>query len=176
MRAQCGLPRGIGRLIPCGIGGRSLSSDAYWMENVWTWTYIPAYGRPLWFLFSMSFWCYSGALQILVVFCFSGVLPLRNCARRFTCWVPTWRSSPSGGHVADFVTEGVRTLLVFDAADIVSGAGGNWAGGPGGCWKSVRLMCESTHHVPSHPCQLITMHSMSTYLFQVFESVHLHRP
>ena len=74
-----------------------------------------------------------------------GTLPLRYCAGRFACRVPTWRL-PADGHVADLVTERgeeVGIVRVEHSAPAVlpgfeGGGGGDWISGPGGV-KRVRL-------------------------------------
>ena len=73
-----------------------------------------------------------------------------------SCFPGSHLASSPWSRVADLVTEGgedvglmhVAPCIGFgDDTDTVSrGAGGNWAGGPGGCSKSVRLNRETASY------------------------------
>ena len=39
-RSLCTLPGGLGRFLPCAIGGQSLQVKAHWAGEVWSWPYF----------------------------------------------------------------------------------------------------------------------------------------
>ena len=116
MRSLCMLPGGLRRFVPCSIGAnhcrlrqigwekcghgltsrpRESASEPFLNELLRLFRYPPGSGCAL----------------------LAGTLPLRYCAVRFACSVPTWRL-PETGHVAGLVTalvgvEGRLLLIVL---------------------------------------------------------------
>ena len=96
----------------------------------------------------MSFQSSFGTLLGLLLLFWGVLIPLRYCAGRFTCGIPTWRL-PVGGHVIGLVTHvsgGDAVLSAVLAAPGARGdAGVSWVRGPGGGVKRVRLNRKLLH-------------------------------
>ena len=142
MRSLCLLPGGLGRFVPCSIGAnhcrlrhigwekcghgltsrpRESASEPFLDELLGLFRYPPGSGCAL----------------------LAGTLPLRYCAARFACSVPTWRL-PETGHVAGLVTAdiGVESRVVDCADDAVP-----WVRGSGSGRPRVRLNRKTTAHL-----------------------------
>ena len=73
--------------------------------------------------------------------CLAGSLPLRYCAARFACSVPTWRL-PETGHVAGLSTADIDVEgRVVDCADEVV----SWVRGSGSGRPRIRLTEKLQH-------------------------------
>ena len=116
MRSLCMLPGGLRRFVPCSIGAnhwrlqhigwekcghghtsrpRESASEPFLNVLLGLFQYPPRSGRAL----------------------LAGTLPLRYCAARFACRVPTWRL-PVSGHVARLVA--IYCEAADDSGDEVS--------------------------------------------------------
>ena len=74
----------------------------------------------------------------------AGTLPLRYCAARFACRVPTWRL-PVSGHVARLVA--IYYEAAGDSEDEVPSSGGRWVSGSGPGRKRNRLNRKTPAHL-----------------------------
>ena len=110
MRALCGLPQGTGRFLPCGIGAnhcrlRHIGWEEWPRENS-----SVAFLNELLVLFMYRAIFFNALL--------SGVLPLRCCATRFACRVPTW-CLPFWEIVAGLITEGREEVGLVHVAPVL---------------------------------------------------------
>ena len=135
MRSLCLLPGCLGRFVPCSIGAnhcrlrhigwekcghgltsrpRESVSELSLDELLGLFRYPPRSGRAL----------------------LAGTLPLRYCAARFACRVPTWRL-PTSGHVGCLVA--AHSDAAGDRGDEVIGLGVHRVSGSGPVRKRFRL-------------------------------------
>ena len=153
MRSLCLLPGGLGRFVPCSIGANhSGLRHIGWEKCGHGLTSQPRESASEPFLDELL-----GAVSLpppgsgrdLL----AGSLPLRYCAARFACSVPTWRL-PETGHVAGLVTAdtGVEDRVVDCADEVVS-----WVRGCGLGRPRIRLNRKTPAHLlvsgdRSRPC------------------------
>ena len=143
MSSLCLLPGGLRRFVPCSIGAnhcrlrhigwekcghgltsrpRESSSELFLDELLGLFRYPPRSGRAL----------------------LAGTLPLRYCAARFACRVPTWRLLVSG-HVARLVS--IYCEAAGGRGDEVSRSGVRWVSGSGPGRKRIRLNRKTPAHL-----------------------------
>ena len=142
MRSLCLLPGGLGRFVPCSIGAnhcrlrhigwekcghdltsrpRESASEPFLDELLGLFRYPPGSGRAL----------------------LAGSLPLRYCAARIACSVPTWRL-PETGHADDLAAASIGAVREVDVDGV--GQEVHWVSGSGSGKKRTRLNSK----IPSH--------------------------